>query len=334
MSPEFEHIVASDGYRLFARHWRPSGVPRGFVVALHGIQSHSGWYEYSSSRLCEAGYDVLFLDRRGSGRNFSRRGDVSHGDRLINDVLQVLSDVRRERDRVAPSAPIVLLAVSWGGKLAAITAARSQLRFTPPGLSRRFIGLGTTEDSDRSRRAKANEPPGQAQWGETQHAAQRLELVDGLALLYPGLCSRVQPTAWQRARLNLARQLDVRHKRVEIPLNDPALFTAESRWQEFIRNDPLVLREVTSGFLLAHQDLTHESLAAAPQIHCPTLLMLAGRDQIIDNEATKSWARQLGTRELTLCEYPEAQHTLEFEPQPDRFVNDLVAWLQSIGDRA
>ena len=286
MSPHFEHIVASDGYRLFARHWRPSGVPRGFVVALHGIQSHSGWYEYSSRRLCEAGYDVLFLDRRGSGRNFSRRGDVSHGDRLINDVLQVLSEVRRERDRVAPSAPVVLLAVSWGGKLAANTAAR------------------------------------------------RPELVAAIALLYPGLCSRVQPTAWQRARLNLARQLDVRHKRVEIPLNDPALFTAEPRWQEFIRNDPLVLREVTSGFLLAHQDLTHESLAAAPQIHCPTLLMLAGRDQIIDNEATKSWARQLGTRELTLCEYPEAQHTLEFEPQPDRFVNDLIAWLQSIGDRA
>lgn len=281
MSPHIEHITASDGYRLFARHWQPIGELRGFVVALHGIQSHSGWYEFSSGRLCEAGYDVLFLDRRGSGRNFSRRGDVSHGDRLINDVVQVLSDVRRHRDRVAPNAPVVLLAVSWGGKLAAITAAR------------------------------------------------RPELVDALALLYPGLCARVQPTAWQRARLNLARRLDVRHKRVEVPLNDPTLFTAEPRWQEFIRNDPLALREVTSGFLLAHQDLTSESLATAPQIHCPTLLMLAGRDQIIDNEATKSWASRLGMRKFTLCEYPDAQHTLEFEPQPDRFVTDLVEWLDS-----
>lgn len=281
MPPQFEHIVASDGYRLFARHWRPSGEPRGFVVALHGIQSHGGWYEYSSGRLCEAGYDVLFLDRRGSGRNFSRRGDVPNGDRLINDVVQVLSDVRRHRDQVAPTVPVVLLAVSWGGKLSAITAAR------------------------------------------------RPELVDALALLYPGLCARVQPTAWQRARLNLARRLDIRHKRVEVPLNDPALFTAEPRWQEFIRHDPLALREVTSGFLLAHQDLTHESLAAARQIHCPTLLMLAGRDQIIDNEATKIWAARLGTGKVTLQEYPDAQHTLEFEPQPDRFVNDLLAWLQS-----
>ena len=281
--PEFEHLVASDGYRLFARHWRPSGLPRGFVVALHGIQSHSGWYEHSSGRLCEASYDVLFLDRRGSGQNFSRRGDVANGDRLINDVMQVLSEVRRERDRVAPNAPVVLLSVSWGGKLAAITAAR------------------------------------------------RPELVDALALLYPGLCSRVQPTTWQRARLKLARKLDVRHMRVEIPLNDPSLFTAEPRWQEFIRNDPLTLREVTSGFLLAHQDLTRESLAAAPQIHCPTLLMLAGRDRIIDNEATKTWARQLGTSQFTLREYSDAQHTLEFEPQPDRFVTDLVAWLNSVG---
>lgn len=282
MPPQFEHLVASDGCRLFARHWRPTEQLRGFVVALHGIQSHSGWYEYSSGRLCEAGYDVLFLDRRGSGRNFSRRGDVAHGDRLINDVVQVLSNVRRHRDRVAPTAPVVLLAVSWGGKLAAITAAR------------------------------------------------RPELVDALALLYPGLCARVQPTAWQQARLNLARRLDIRHKRVEVPLNDPALFTAEPRWQEFIRNDPLALREVTSGFLLAHQDLTSESLAAAPQIRCPTLLMLAGRDQIIDNAATKIWAARLGTGNVTLQEYSDVQHTLEFEPQPDRFVNDLRSWLDSL----
>lgn len=282
MPSQFEHITASDGYRMFARHWRPTEQPRGFVVALHGIQSHSGWYEYSSSRLCEAGYDVLFLDRRGSGQNFSRRGDVAHGDRLINDVVQVLSNVRRHRDRVAPTAPVVLLAVSWGGKLAAITAAR------------------------------------------------RPELVDALALLYPGLCARVQPTAWQQARLNLARRLDIRHKRVEVPLNDPALFTAEPRWQEFIRNDPLALREVTSGFLLAHQDLTSESLASAPQIRCPTLLMLAGRDQIIDNDATKIWVAQLGTGNVTLQEYSDAQHTLEFEPQPDRFVTDLRSWLDSL----
>jgi alpha-beta hydrolase superfamily lysophospholipase len=280
VSAQIEHIVASDGYRLSIRHWRPEHPPRGFVVALHGIQSHGGWYEYSSQRMCDAGYDVLFVDRRGSGMNAARRGDAPHGDRLINDVLQVLAEARRRREQIGSQIPVVLLAVSWGGKLAAITAAR------------------------------------------------RPELVDALALLYPGLCSRVQPTTIQRARLRLARKLDIRTKRIEIPLNDPALFTAEPRWQEFIRHDPLALREVTSGFLLAHQDLTCESLAAAPSIRCPMLLMLAGRDRIIDNAATKDWAHRLATRELTLHEYPDAQHTLEFEAQPEQFVADLLMWLE------
>lgn len=285
MSSQIVHFVVSDGYPLSTRHWRPEQSPRGFVVALHGIQSHGGWYEYSCRQMCDAGYDVLFVDRRGSGMNASRRGDAPHGDRLINDVVSVLAEVRRRRDQVDPQIPVVLLAVSWGGKLAAITAAR------------------------------------------------RPELVDALALLYPGLCSRVQPTAMQRARLWLARKLDIRNKRIEIPLNDPALFTAEPRWQEFIRLDPLTLRDVTSGFLLAHQDLTRESLAAASAIHCPTLLMLAGRDRIIDNAATKDWARRLGTREFMLHEYPDAQHTLEFEPHPERFVADLLAWLESVSRR-
>lgn len=285
MSSQIEHFVVSDGYPLSTRHWRPEQSPRGFVVALHGIQSHGGWYEYSCRQMCDAGYDVLFVDRRGSGMNASRRGDAPHGDRLINDVVSVLAEVRRRRDQVGSQIPVVLLAVSWGGKLAAITAAR------------------------------------------------RPELVDALALLYPGLCSRVQPTAMQRSRLWLARKLDIRNKRIEIPLNDPALFTAEPRWQEFIRLDPLTLRDVTSGFLLAHQDLTRESLAAASAIHCPTLLMLAGRDRIIDNAATKDWARRLGTREFMLHEYPDAQHTLEFEPHPERFVADLLAWLESVSRR-
>jgi alpha-beta hydrolase superfamily lysophospholipase len=128
----------------------------------------------------------------------------------------------------------------------------------------------------------------------------------------------------------LARTLDIRHKRVEIPLNDPALFTAEPRWQEFIRHDPLTLREVTSGFLLAHQELTREALSAAEKISCPMLLMLAGRDRIIDNTATRSWAKRATSARLTIHEYPEAQHTLEFEPHPERFVNDLTAWLRSV----
>lgn len=286
MEPRFIHLTLSDGYRLACRHWQPVGSqPHAFVVALHGIQSHGGWYDRSSRELCEAGYDVLFVDRRGSGRNFSRRGDAPHAERLINDVIQVLTHVRQQRDRFAPGVPIVLQAVSWGGKLAAIVAAR------------------------------------------------RPDLLDGVALLYPGICARVQPTRWQSARLSLARKLDIRHRRIEIPLSDPALFTGQPQWQEFIRRDRLALREVTVGFLLAHQDITREAIDSAPRIQRPVLLMVAGKDDIIDNAATKAWRQRLGTTDVTLQEYPEARHTLEFEPHPEQFIGDLLTWLERVSAR-
>jgi alpha-beta hydrolase superfamily lysophospholipase len=281
-APRIGQYVASDGYRLHYRQWVPNTPPRGYVVALHGIQSHSGWYDFSSSRLCEAGFEVRFLDRRGSGRNTKDRGHARHPDRLIQDVTQMLGDVCWEREKTSPLAPVILLGVSWGGKLAAITAAR------------------------------------------------RPELVDGLALLYPGLRARVRPRWYQRWALNLGMLLGADRKPVRIPLDDPALFTAETQWQDFIRNDPLALHEATVGFLNISLQWDAEVNRVPGAIKQPLLVMLAGRDQIIDNLATRRYLSGLGTSHLVLREYAQAQHTLEFEPRREVIFADLIVWLESI----
>ncbi|HAA52642.1 MAG TPA: hypothetical protein DCE43_23205 [Planctomycetaceae bacterium] len=279
---EYHEFVASDGRRLSWQRWLPSSAVRGYVVALHGIQSHGGWYEHSSRRLAEAGFEVCFLDRRGSGRNSEARGDAIHADRLVNDVRQFLVATRSRRDRDNPGAPVVLQAVSWGGKLAAIVASRC------PGL------------------------------------------VDGLALLYPGLKSRIRPGWWARFRLDLARRLEIRDKLVDIPLQDPALFTGDPDWQQFIRDDPLSLHEVTVGFLLANQDLDQQVDLAVTQVECPLLLMLAGGDRIIDNVATRELFQRFSSDEKRLLEYADAEHTLEFESSRDAFVADLLGWLEQV----
>src|SRR5262245_51384195 len=135
----------SDGYCLHYRHWVPEAPPQARIVALHGIQSHSGWYEYSTRKLCDAGYEIYFVDRRGSGLNQESRGDTPHQERWISDVIQVLSEVRYLSRGDLTRRPLVLLGVSWGGKPAIVTAAR------------------------------------------------RPDLVDALALLYPGLCPQIHP---------------------------------------------------------------------------------------------------------------------------------------------
>ena len=45
-APDLRTFTASDGYPLHVAVWPPTPtVPaKGLVVALHGVQSHSGWY--------------------------------------------------------------------------------------------------------------------------------------------------------------------------------------------------------------------------------------------------------------------------------------------------
>ncbi|MHC4875409.1 MAG: alpha/beta hydrolase [Planctomycetota bacterium] len=280
--PAVNVFRTSDGYQHHYRHWQPADRPRSFIVALHGIQSHSGWYEHSSRTLCDAGHEVLFVDRRGSGLNQKERGHARHQRRLVNDVAQFVRDVRERRNEVAPTAPVVLLGLSWGGKLAAVVASRFQ------------------------------------------------PLLDGLVLLYPGIQSKVRANWWDNFRLSLARAGEVFEKRVPIPLDDPRLFTANTESQQFIRDDELSLRDVSVSFLLANRDLDRIVQRAAPDIRCPVTMMLAGRDEIVDNAASKRWYEKLATQERSLFEYPNATHTLEFDPARDQFESDLIGWLDGL----
>lgn len=105
---------SSDGYRWHFRHYPPSGRPWATVVGIHGIQSHGGWYEASCRWLRDAGCDVYFLDRRGSGLNRQERGDTPSFRRLLDDVREFVAS-----HRGAGRPPLYVVAISWGGKIGA-----------------------------------------------------------------------------------------------------------------------------------------------------------------------------------------------------------------------
>lgn len=298
MQPTIESHTAEDGYRLRYRRWCPGKRPQARIVYLHGIQSHGGWYERSCRALCEAGCEVFFLDRRGSGLNERDRGHAESWQRLEADVVGFVRSVRcrdaarsngskratdtaRQASDEPADAPVptLLLAVSWGGKLAAVVAAR--------------------------------------------HA----ELIDGLGLLYPAIAARVRPRWHQVLLLKAAIRLGAGRRLMPIPLDDPALFTGSHRWQRFIADDPLSLREATLSLFQASHDLDKLVQGTAREIRMPTLVMLAGRDRIIDNDRVRAYFDRLGTADKKLIEYPEAQHTLEFEEPPDGFLADLTSWV-------
>jgi alpha-beta hydrolase superfamily lysophospholipase len=271
---EARQFTASDGYAFGYRYYPPPGTPRARIVAIHGIQSHAGWYEHSCQQLAAAGYEVSFLDRRGSGVNREARGDTPSFRRLLDDIAEFL----KSSSLTTPRLRTVLLAISWGGKLAV-------------GLQKRHPGL-----------------------------------VDALALLCPGFRPIVGPRFTERLSIFLTHLVRPR-KLYPLPLNEPELFTANPRWLDFLRSDPLALHQATARLLVHSARLDLYLRLARRHVHVPVLMMLAGKDRIIDNPATRRFVDRFPSQDKRVIEYPDAHHTLEFEPNPEVFLGDLLTWL-------
>jgi alpha-beta hydrolase superfamily lysophospholipase len=156
-------------------------------------------------------------------------------------------------------------------------------------------------------------------------------LVDGLALLSPGICSQVK-TPFSRRFAVLVSRLFRPRKLFPIPLSEPELFTDNPQWLEFLRGDQLALHQATARFLVQSTRLDIYLRLAWRYVRVPVLLMLAGKDRIIDNAATRRFVETFPSKDKRVIEYPEAHHTLEFEPDPGPFLGDLQAWLSETAE--
>lgn len=274
---EISSFLTSGGYKLHYRDFHPIGISKGTIVFIHGIQSHGGWYETSCKKFAQAGYRVLFLDRRGSGLNEVSRGDSPSFRTLLDDLKEFLQYQRKE---IAGSSPLILGAISWGGKIAF-------------GLEIRMANL-----------------------------------VDGFILLAPGFCPKIQPTRKERFFIALGSLFSPR-RLFNIPLNDPELFTSNPAAQKFLKEDPLSLRQATARFLLDSVRLDFYLRIFRTKISKPILLLIAGQDKIIDNEKTIAFVKRFASGSLTIKEYPAAHHTFEFEPEPQKHIEEIEEWLQA-----
>ena len=152
----------------------------------------------------------------------------------------------------------------------------------------------------------------------------------GVAMICPGLFAKQQAGRLQRLLLHLAGTAGLAEARVTIPLRDPALFTNSPQWQAYIRDDPLTLRRITIRFAQADLRLNADAREAAEQIRAPVLLMLAGRERIVDNRRTREYLDRIAAEDKLCLEYADAGHTLEFEPDPAAYLEDLRAWVARV----
>lgn len=172
-------------------------------------------------------------------------------------------------------------------------------------------------------------------WGgklAAAYAAQRRPDVPvaSLALVAPGLASRVDVPA--TTKLGIAAAALLRPRRLfDIPLSDVELFTDNPAMQAYLRADSLRLQRASGRFLLVSRLLDAAiGRLGRGSIACPTLLLLAEGDRIIDNAAARRIVERLtaGRAEVRTL---QGAHTLEFEADPSPLTEALVDWLRRTG---
>ncbi len=113
---EADAFVAADGARLPVRRWMPEqGRPRAIIVALHGFNDYSNFFEDPGGYLAQRGIGSYAYDQRGFGEAPNR--GLWPGVEAYASDLKAFTAAVRDRH---PDLPVYLLGESMGGAVVMI----------------------------------------------------------------------------------------------------------------------------------------------------------------------------------------------------------------------
>ena len=162
-------------------------------------------------------------------------------------------------------------------------------------------------------------------WGGKQALACGLaspDDIDGLVLITPGIRLALPGQVWPAMQVLLSAPNDP----VKIPI-EPEMFTDTPAHLAKLRRDPLRLHYATARFLIESAKLDHYIDRMMPTNTLPVLLVLAGRDQIIDNQGVTD-VLERGTQEiLDIVIFSDQTHSVQFDA-PARLVRQIVGFCE------
>jgi lysophospholipase len=167
-------------------------------------------------------------------------------------------------------------------------------------------------------------------WGAKTALTYALEApgeLAGLVLVCPAIKTKVEPTLGEKLQVLLGL-LGAPRRQIRLPLT-PEMFTANPPYLRFVREDELSLQTASARFFweTARWD---RWLPRQYGLTLPLLVLQAGKDPIVDEPAVRRWFDRVASREKRYLYYPGFGHTLDFEPERQRYWDDLVAWLDGV----
>ncbi|XP_008789243.2 monoacylglycerol lipase-like [Phoenix dactylifera] len=109
-----ELFATARGDTLFTQSWAPVSVQtKGLVVLLHGLNEHSGRYNYFAKQLNDNGFKVYAMDWIGHGGSDGLHGYVHSLDYAVDDLKAFLEKVLSEN----PGLPCFCFGHSTGAAI-------------------------------------------------------------------------------------------------------------------------------------------------------------------------------------------------------------------------
>jgi alpha-beta hydrolase superfamily lysophospholipase len=103
-------FTTADGINLPLRQWLPDSEPKAVLIALHGFNDYSHFFERPGRFLRDHGIACFAYDQRGFGAS-PHRG-LWAGEEAYTDDLKLIASLLKQR---YPNRPIYLLGESMGG---------------------------------------------------------------------------------------------------------------------------------------------------------------------------------------------------------------------------
>ena len=155
--------------------------------------------------------------------------------------------------------------------------------------------------------------------------AERQPEVAGAVLSAPLIRGSRGSTAVERA---LVRFLSWSMPRLRLPSAvDPRAVSHDPGLQEAYRKDPRILKSLSARLAWLLLDAARRVEDLAERVRVPVLLLHGDDDRICLLEGSRRFLARLRTPGSELRVYPELRHEVLYEPERERVLEDVHAWV-------
>jgi alpha-beta hydrolase superfamily lysophospholipase len=166
-------------------------------------------------------------------------------------------------------------------------------------------------------------------WGAllaVNYIAKKKSVIDGLILLSPAIYRKVN---FNFCIKTIAKVCHIVNPMIcfKIPIKD-RMFTSNRRYLDFIKDDKMRLRSLTSRFFSEILKMEDDLSPVNHRISTPILVLLAGHDEIVDNDKVKKWFERLESSDKTIKVFGNFHHVMPFEENSDLLIDFMTDWVR------